>query len=63
MDGITNVTDMSLSKLMFGDSEGQGSWGCCIPWGHKELDMTVTEEQQPLKNLHSKAIKHHKTRD
>ena len=23
-----------------GDSEGQGSLAFCIPWGHKELDMT-----------------------
>ena len=21
-----------------GDNEGQGSLGCCSPWGHKELD-------------------------
>ena len=23
-----------------GVGEGQGSLGCCSPWGHKELDMT-----------------------
>ena len=23
-----------------GDGEGQGSLVCCIPWGHKESDMT-----------------------
>ena len=23
-----------------GDGEGQGSWACCSPWGHKESDMT-----------------------
>ena len=23
-----------------GDSEGQGSLVCCIPWGHKESDAT-----------------------
>ena len=23
-----------------GDGEGQGSLGCCSPWGCKELDMT-----------------------
>ena len=23
-----------------GDGEGQGSLACCIPWGHKESDMT-----------------------
>ena len=29
-----------------GDSEGQGSRGCCTPWSHKELDMT----KQPKNN-------------
>ena len=38
LDGITDSTDMSLSKL--GDSEEQGSLVCCSPWGRKELDMT-----------------------
>ena len=28
-----------------GDGEGQGSLECCSPWGHKESDMTVTEQQ------------------
>ena len=23
-----------------GNSEGQGSFACCSPWGRKELDMT-----------------------
>ena len=23
-----------------GDGEGQGSWVCCSPWSHKELEMT-----------------------
>ena len=27
-----------------GDGEGQGSLGCCSPWGHKESDTT-----EPLK--------------
>ena len=22
------------------EGEGQGSLGCCSPWGHKELDIT-----------------------
>ena len=39
LDGITNLMDMSLSKLM-GVGDGQGSLACCSPWGHKELDMT-----------------------
>ena len=38
LDGITNSTDMSLSKL--GDSEGQGSLVCYSLWGCKELDRT-----------------------
>ena len=28
------------SQQLLGDGEGQGSPGCCIPWGHKELDRT-----------------------
>ena len=39
MDGITDSTDMSLSKLR-GDGERQGSLACCHPRGHKESDMT-----------------------
>ena len=29
-----------------GDSKGQGSLVCCGPWGHKQPDMTVTEQQE-----------------
>ena len=29
------------------DSEGQGSLACCSPWGCKELDTTVIEQQKP----------------
>ena len=28
-----------------GDCEGQGSQACYSSWGHKELDMTETEQQ------------------
>ena len=38
LDGITDLTDMNLSKL--GDSEGQGSLVCWNPWGRKESDTT-----------------------
>ena len=42
LHGITDVMDMSLSKLsddgLLGD--GQGGLACCSPRGHKELDMT-----------------------
>ena len=37
LDDITNLMDMSLSKLI---GDGQGSLACCSPWGHKELDTT-----------------------
>ena len=33
------------------DSEGQGSLACCSPRGHKESDMTVTEQQQKHRNV------------
>ena len=39
LDGITDLMDMSLSKLQeVGD--GQGSLACCSPWCRKESDMT-----------------------
>ena len=38
LDGITNLMDMSLSKLQ--ELEGQGSLVCCSLWGRKELDTT-----------------------
>ena len=43
LDGITDSVGKSLSKLLLGDSQGQGSLVYCSPWGHKELDTT---EQQ-----------------
>ena len=30
-----------------GDSKGRGSLACCSPWGCKELDTTVIEQQNP----------------
>ena len=47
LDGITDSTDKSLSKLGIGD--GQGRLVCCSPWGHKELDMTEQLNQTELK--------------
>ena len=38
LDGITDLMDMSFSKLGVGD--GQGGLACCSPWGCKEADMT-----------------------
>ena len=42
LNGITDLMDMSLSKLweVVCCREGQGSLVCCSPWGHKESDMT-----------------------
>ena len=37
LDGITDLMDMSLSKLGVGD--GQGGLACCSPRGRRELDM------------------------
>ena len=37
LDGITDSTDMSLSKLQ---EKGQGSLVCCSPWVCIESDMT-----------------------
>ena len=39
LDGITNLLDMSLSKLRE-LVMGQGSLVCCNPWGCKEQDTT-----------------------
>ena len=41
LDGISELIDMSLSKLReLGVGDGQGSLACCSPWGHKEQDVT-----------------------
>ena len=37
-----------------GDGEGQGSLVCCSPWDCKELDTTVTEQQQQSILKHKK---------
>ena len=39
LDGITDSTDMSLSKL-WEIMKGQGSLECYSPWGHKQSDTT-----------------------
>ena len=40
LDGITNLMDMSVSKLWELVGDGQGSLVHCSPWGCKESDMT-----------------------
>ena len=37
LDGITDFNGHEFEQAL-GDSEGQGSLACCIPWGHKESD-------------------------
>ena len=49
-DGITDSTDMSLSKLWGRD--GQESLVSCNPWGYKESDMTKWLNWTDSKNLH-----------
>ena len=46
LDGISNSTDMNLSKLQ--GIVKQESPACCSPWGGKESDRTdlLTEQQQ-----------------
>ena len=48
LDGITDLMDISLSKLGIGD--GQGSLVCCSPWGCKEADPTEWTELNHLQN-------------
>ena len=38
LDGITNLMDMSLSKLR--ELVVESSLECCSPWGRKESDTT-----------------------
>ena len=45
LDGITDLMDMSLSKLQ----DGQGSLACCSPWGSKESDTTERLNYEFLK--------------
>ena len=39
LDGITDLMDMSLSKIP-GVGDGQGSLVCCSPWGRNQSDTT-----------------------
>ena len=40
LDGITDLMDVSLSKLQELLMDREGGLVCCIPWGRKESDMT-----------------------
>ena len=40
LDGVTDLMDMSLSKLQELVMDRHGSLTCFIPWGHKESDAT-----------------------
>ena len=41
--GLYHLLNGHEFEQTLGDSEGQGNLVCCSSWGHKELDMTVTE--------------------
>ena len=42
-------------KQTLGDGEGQGSLGCCSPWGRKELD-TIDQLNNNVFNLHLSSL-------
>ena len=61
MDGITDSTDMSLSKLreLVTDREK-----CCSPWGIKESDMTewLNSNSKSINNTYNKSHLYRKLR-
>ena len=50
-DDVTELMDMSLSMLVLGVGNGQGSLASCSPQGHKESDST--ELNLKLARVHS----------
>ena len=49
LDGITDMMDMSLSRLQE-LMMGRDAWLCCSPWGRKELDTNEGLNQTDLKD-------------
>ena len=49
LDGITDSTDMSLSRPL-GDSEGQRSLVCCSLWGSQRVrqDLATQQNTEPV---------------
>ena len=44
------------SEHTLGDSEGQRGLVCCSPWGRKESDITVPEQQQQFYSVYLKSV-------
>ena len=62
MDGITDLMDMSLSKLRELVMDGAGVLACCSPWGRKESD--TTEQLNFTETASNKSLaKKHKVRN
>ena len=53
LDSLTDSTDMNLSKLRPGDSEGQGSLSCCCPWACRVRHNLATEQQNIILSVNS----------
>ena len=49
--GWHHQLDGRESEQAVGVGDGQGSQGCCSPWGHKELDVTEKLNNKPVPNL------------
>ena len=46
MVGWHHQPDEHEFEQALGVGDGRGNLVCCSPWGHKELDMTTTEQQK-----------------
>ena len=45
MAGWHHQLDGHESEQTLEDSQGPGNLACCVSWGHKESDMTASEQQ------------------